>query len=98
MFRSVLFNLYCLVEYYDYHESKQYPILLITIVLSLIRGFGYFKVFSPTRWLMHLVIQVCFQLWSFVLITVYTIVSFAIIYNIIAKNYSNVDENFAQQE
>ena len=45
MFRSVLFNLYCLVEYYDYHESKQYPILLITIVLSLIRGFGYFKVF-----------------------------------------------------
>lgn len=80
MFRTVLFNLYCAVEFFDLHETTQEPILLVTILLSLVRGFGYFRVFSTTRWVVYLIVEVFYQLWAFIIVTIYTIVSLGIIY------------------
>lgn len=86
IFRTTLFNLYCAVEYFDYHESKQYPILFLTIVLSLIRGFSYFRIFSWTRWLIYLIIEVVYQLWAFIAVTIYTVLSLFLVYKTIKNS------------
>ena len=91
--RSLIFSLYCITEYYDHHEDSQALILLITIVLSLIRGFAYFRVFSATRWVIYLVIEVFYQLWAFIFVTAYTIVSLGIIYRIVTREYTDYDSD-----
>ena len=91
MFRSVLFNLYCAVVYFEYHEDRQEALLILTITLSLIRGFGYFRVMSATRGVMYLIIEVVYQLWAFIFVTIYTIVSLYVISDIVVKNYDFIE-------
>lgn len=96
--RTILFDLYCAVEFFDLNEQTQGTLFLITVLTSLLRGFGYFRVFEATRWLIYLILEIFYQLWAFILVTAYTIISLAVIYSVSAGDYSeklksNLDEN-----
>ena len=74
--RGICFDVYCVIEYLNEFEEYQNYLFLVTLFVSILRAFGYFRVFKATRWLIYLVLDIVFQLWSFILVTIYIILSF----------------------
>ena len=71
--RGVLFNVYCAFEYFNYLEYYHNLLFLCTLLLSILRAFGYFRVFKATRWLLHLMLEIVIQLSSFLVVTLYIV-------------------------
>ena len=73
--RGVLFNIYCVLEYINLYEEHQNKLFLITLFISIFRAYGYFRIFKSTRWLIYLVLEIVYQLWSFIIVATYMILS-----------------------
>ena len=71
--RGVLFNVYCAFEYFNYLEYYHNWLFMCTLLVSILRTFGYFRVFKATRWLLHLMLEIVVQLSSFLVVTLYIV-------------------------
>jgi hypothetical protein len=91
--RGLLFDLFCILEYFNEFEEYQNFLFLTTLFVSILRAFGYFKMFKATRWLIYLVLDIVVQLWSFIVVTIYIIMAFWIIN--FALQVSDKSLNFA---
>lgn len=80
MVRGIIFNLYCALEYLNIYEKHQNLLFLLTLFISIFRAYGYFRIFKSTRWLIYLVLDIINQLWSFIAVTVYAIISLWVLY------------------
>ncbi|OMJ85909.1 hypothetical protein SteCoe_12684 [Stentor coeruleus] len=80
IFRFLVFTLYFVIEYLYPDNSKNVHFLVITVVLSLIRGLSYFRIHTTTRWVVNLIFEVFYQLWALILVAAYTIISLWVIY------------------
>ena len=74
--RGICFDTYCIIEYLNKFEEYHNSLFLLILFLSILRAFSYFRIFKATRWLIYLILNITFQLWSFILVTLYLILSF----------------------
>ena len=89
--RGICFDVYCVIEYLNEFEEYQNYLFLVTLFVSILRAFGYFRVFKATRWLIYLVLDIVYQLWSFILVTVYIVLSFWVLDFALRASDSSLD-------
>ncbi|OMJ76345.1 hypothetical protein SteCoe_24287 [Stentor coeruleus] len=80
--RFLIFTIYFIIEY-CYSEINSEYFMIIAVVLSLVRGLSYFRIHSTTRWVVNLIFEVFYQLWSLILVAAYSIFALGVIYKTI---------------
>ena len=78
--RFLVLCLFCVLELFDKHREKRDFFLLLTVILSLLRGLSYFRIHSTTRWIVNLIFDIFYQLLSLIFVVAYSILALGVIY------------------
>ena len=91
MTRFIIFTAYCIALYFSVHSEHHKTMLLVSVILSLIRGISYFRIFSGTRWIVKLIFDVFYEMWPLIIILTYTILSSGILYRRLTSDSEFLD-------
>lgn len=70
--RSLLFLAYCILVWTNTQFELMYSLWGLTVLVNLVRGISFFRVFKMTRYLIHLILEVVKDCSAFLIMFVYT--------------------------
>ncbi|CAG9330473.1 unnamed protein product [Blepharisma stoltei] len=86
LLRFACLIIYVLFIWFDCWQSNNNYLFTLLIFLSFIRGISYFRIFEETRYLIHLIQEVSFDIGSFLVLLLYSTLSFGVIFYTIQNN------------
>ncbi|OMJ77217.1 hypothetical protein SteCoe_23254 [Stentor coeruleus] len=81
---------YAITYYYD-HKEKEHCMTLLMII-SLLRGISFFRLFNQTRYMTQLLVNVLKDMKSFIILLTYSTISFSMIAMVQRKDRSFTNE------
>lgn len=91
LFRSFLFFVFAILIWTEHFDNNT-NFLAFIILITWMRGVTYFRIFSPTRYLINLLFEVLTDIPAFLVIFFYTITAFSFIFYSLLED--NRDQNF----
>ena len=84
--RSITFMMYLIFNSMGIAESWNYDILSLVTLTSWTRGIAYFRIFSKTRYITKLLVEVLRDMKAFLVILLYSTLSFSFLFLVLNSN------------
>jgi hypothetical protein len=90
--RSTTFMMYLIFKIMGIADSWNYEILSVVTLTSWTRGIAYFRIFSKTRYITKLLVEVLKDMKAFLVILLYSTLSFSFLFFVLKSNSGDDDK------
>ncbi|CAG9334281.1 unnamed protein product [Blepharisma stoltei] len=87
--RSILVLVYLINSWSDVDMELNFSIFSLATFVSWIRGFSFFRIFSKTRYLTNMVVEVIKSITGFLVIMAYSTLAFTFLFMVLAGLHAN---------